>query len=173
MEILDMAISETRKDYKCFSELKRLYHENSEFKNILEEGLLSGKIQGFDEELWNKIQNQNIRRINSFEDVFKEGANLGYCTVASKQLSYSLDSCFLCGGALPILKGTANCVDGSHTWISSHGKLIDTTLMLIMDETFSKHLGYIEENRYDPRFDPIYMVAKDYTNDQNLKTFKS
>ena len=114
-------------------------------------------------------QAQNIRGINSFEDVFIDGANLGYCTVAAKQLSYSLNTCYICGGVLPILAGTNNCPDGSHTWISADSKVIDTTLMLIIDENYSKSIGYIEENRYNPNVDPIYLATKEWTNDKGIK----
>ena len=140
------------------------------FANIIKKGIREGKITKFSAELWDKIRNQNIRRINSFEDVFMDGANLGYCTVASKQLSYSLNHCFICGGTLPILRNTPNCIDGSHTWISSNGKIIDTTLMLIIDEDFSSEIGYKEENRYNPNLDPIYVATKEWTNDITLKT---
>jgi len=115
MEIIDFFVTESRKNYKCYSELKRLLIENETFRNIIINGVKENKIIGFPEELWSKINSQNIRTINNFEDVFRDGANIGYCTVASKQLSYSLDNCNLCGGVLPILKGTINCEDGSHT----------------------------------------------------------
>ncbi len=107
--------------------------------------------------------------INSFEDVFIDGANIGYCTVASKQLSYSLDKCYICGGILPILKGTKNSIDGSHTWITHNNEIIDTTLMLIINKEYERKLGYIEQNKYDPNFDPIYLATKEFTNDDNLK----
>ena len=115
MDILTFFIPEDKFDYRCFDELKHLILTNESFKNIIIEGYRDGKITGFDEDLWEKIRNQNIRRIPNFEDVFKDGANIGYCTVASKQLSYSLDTCYLCGGILPILKGSRNCPDGNHT----------------------------------------------------------
>ena len=168
MEILTKLIEADKFEYKCFDELKRLLNENEDFRNIVVEGYQNGKIYGFPKELWDKIKSQNIRRINSFEDVFKEGANIGYCTVASKQLSYSLDKCFICGGVLPILKGTRNCPDGSHTWIQYNNLIIDTTLMLIIDKEYTNKIGYIEQNKYDPNNDPVYLSAKDFTNDSNL-----
>lgn len=173
MEILNKLIDEKRMHYKCFDELKRLLSENQQFREIVEKGYLEGEIYGFTEEMWKKINSQNIRRINSFEDVFRDGANIGYCTVASKQLSYSLDTCYLCGGVLPILRGTTNCEDGSHTWIrNSDNEIIDTTLMLILSEKYAKQIGYIEENYYNPNLDPIYAAAKEFTRDLNLKGHK-
>ena len=68
------------------------------------------------------------------------------------------------------ITNTPNCIDGSHTWISSNGKIIDTTLMLIIDEDFSSEIGYKEENRYNPNLDPIYVATKEWTNDITLKT---
>lgn len=169
MEIIDFFVAEKRKNYKCYSELKRLLIENETFRNIIINGVKENKIIGFPEELWSKINSQNIRTINNFEDVFRDGANIGYCTVASKQLSYSLDNCNLCGGILPILKGTTNCEDGSHTWISHNGKVIDTTLMLVIDEEYSKKIGYVEQNRYNPSVDPVYMASKDFATDKSVQ----
>ena len=173
MNILNELIEEDKFDYKCFDELKRLLNENEYFKNIVIEGYKNGKIFGFPNELWDKIKSQNIRRINSFEDVFKDGTNIGYCTVASKQLSYSFNSCFLCGGILPLLKGTKNCLDGSHTWIQYNDYIIDTTLMLIIHLKYAEKIGYIEENKYNPNNDPIYLSAKEFTNDKSLKQSKT
>lgn len=150
MELLDLLIDIDKKEYKCYSELLKLLSQNQEFKNAIVQGVKEGKIRRFDEELWEKIRTQNIRAINNFEDVFIDGTNIGYCTVASKQLSYSLDDCYICGGVLPILKGTENCDDGSHTWILHNSEIIDTTLMLIIDKDYAEKIGYIEENRYNP-----------------------
>lgn len=172
MELIDMLIDKDKKEYKCYSELKRLLENNIDFKDKVINGLRTGKVSGFSDELWQKINDQNIRRINSFDDVFRDGANIGYCTVASKQLSYSLNNVYLCGGVLPILKGTSNCSLGEHTWISCNGKVIDTTLMLVIDEKYSKEFGYIEENRYDPSNDPIYNAAKEFTLDTSLKKIR-
>lgn len=173
MEILNKLIDEKRMNYKCFDELKRLLSGNEQFIKIIEEGYIEGEVYGFPEELWEKISAQNIRRINSFEDVFIDGANIGYCTVASKQLSYSLDACYLCGGVLPILQGTKNCEDGSHTWIKNcNNEIIDTTLMLVLSEKYAKKIGYIEENSYNPNLDPVYMAAKEFALDSNIKGYK-
>lgn len=168
MELEKLLIEESKRDYKCFEILKNLL-KNPTFSEIIKEGIIEGKISGFDINLWTKIENQNIRRINSFDDVFKEGLNIGYCTVAAKQLSYSLDTCFICGGELPILKNTPNCENGEHTWILYNNDVIDTTLMLFIDKEYATKLGYIEENRYNPNQDPIYSATKEFTNDNNLK----
>lgn len=169
MHEIETLIDEYRKNYHCYDELKRLLKDDEIFKQQVINGCLTGKITGYSEELWEKIRSQNIRRINNFEDVFKEGANIGYCTVASKQLSYSLDNCDICGGRLPILEGSKNSEDGSHTWIWYDHKIIDTTLMLVIDESYATELGYIEENRYNPNLDPIYLASKDFALDESIK----
>lgn len=171
--MLKLLTGEERYDYKCFDELKRLFNCNEDFKNFVVEGYSKGEISGFNEELWDRIKSQNIRKINSFEDVFRDGANIGYCTVASKQLSYSLDECYICGGVLPLLKGTTNCEDGSHTWIVCDNRVIDTTLMLIMTEEYANKMGYLEQNRYDPNVDPVYLAAKEFTNDKTINGGRS
>ena len=169
MKVIDLFIDEDKKDYKCYSELTRLLDENQDFKEVVISGLIKGKIRGFDEKLWHEIRSQNIRRIHSFEDVFIDGANIGYCTVAAKQLSYSLDDCYICVGSLPLLKNTKNCKDGSHTWILYNNEVIDTTLMLIISHNYIEKIGYLEENRYNPNLNPIYLEAKSFTRDTSTK----
>lgn len=170
LDVLSCLIDDDKKYYKCFDMLRDLVEKNSEFKKKLEEGFFSGKVEGFSPDVWDKIAKQNVRRINSFTDVFVEGANLGYCTVASKQLSYSFNGCQICGGVVPLLVGTVNCIDGSHTWMVCDNKIYDTSLMLIIDEGFAKEsLGYIEENRYDPNRDFRYSAAKEYTLDEDIR----
>ncbi len=169
--IMDFICPNDRKEYKCFDTLKKLLIENKNFKNVIVNGIREDKISGFSEELFEKLEKQNLRApgVNSFIDVLIDGYNQGYCTVASKQVSYSLDTCYICGGILPILKGTINCVDGSHTWIEYKDKIIDTTLMLMIDLDYKSKLGYIEENRYNPNDDEIYKSAKAFTNDTTIK----
>ena len=88
-ELLKLVINEERKDYGCYKILRDLVENNPDFRKKLQEGIAQGKIYGFNEDVWEKIALQNIRNIDSFETVFKKGYNLGNCTPASKQLSYS------------------------------------------------------------------------------------
>lgn len=160
-----------RKEYKGTKIMRELLENNEEFRNIIIEGIKSGKIDGFDDELWTKIDNQNIVRINSFLDVFKEGANLGYCTVAAKQLSYSFpNDCLIAGGVVEFLKGTENSKDGSHTWIVWNGKIYDTTFMVSIDLEYANRLKYVQENIYNPMEDDKYCARKEFTNDPSLNT---
>ena len=161
MDVLNFLIDDDKKDYKCFDTLRELTQKNEVFRDRLTDGYFSAKVEGFSADIWEKISKQNIRRINNFTDIFVDGANIGYCTVASKQLSYSFDNCYICGGVVPFLAGTKNCDDGSHTWLVDNGKVYDTTLMLVIDEKFAKEsLGYNEENRYNPNTDKFYSAAK-------------
>lgn len=160
-------ISEDRKDYKCFDLLKDLL-SNEKFKSIIDIGVNNGYITGFDDELWDKIDNQNIRTNKTFTEHFEDGINIGSCTSMSRQLSYSFDSCYICGGILPILKGTKNSIDGSHTWILTGDKIIDTSLMLVIDKDYANELGYVELNRVNPNMDEYYRKTKEYTNDTSL-----
>lgn len=90
MEVLKKLISETRKDYKCYDELKRLYSNDENFKKVVDDGVRIGSITGFSEGIWQKINAQNLNTVNNFEDVFVEGNNIGGCVVAARQLSFPL-----------------------------------------------------------------------------------
>lgn len=158
-----------RKSYKGTKIVYDLLKHNKEFREIIINGIKSNQISGFSDEIWDAIEKQNIRRIRSFIDVFIDGANLGYCTVASKQLSYSFDSCYIVGGINKYLKGTTNSSDGSHTWIERNGIIYDTTFMLAIDKSYAIKMGYSEENRNNPNLDPIYRSAKEFTNDCNIR----
>ena len=165
-------IDPERSDWHCYDTLKNLLAKNNEFQETILKGLKEGKISGFGEELFEKLDRQNLRApgVKSFLEVLQAGYNQGYCTVASKQVSYSLNRCYICGGVLPILAGTQNCQDGSHTWIEHEGYIIDTTLMLIISNQYKDMIGYVEQNRYDPNVDPIYQSTKEFTNDASLKS---
>lgn len=168
--ILDLIIDDKRKDYKCFDLLKHYYKTDNDFASFINEGVRSGKIIGFDEDLWNKISDLNSRTKLSFEEAFMHGLNEGGCTTFSKYLSFCFNKVMICGGTLPILKGTKNSPDGRHTWIVNNKQIYDTSLMLIMDEEYAiRGLNYDEENRYDPSNDSIYRASKEFATDVNLR----
>ena len=169
MELLDFLCIPEKKEYECYSLLSSLLRRNQEFREVIAEGIKQGKIHGFDEDMWKKISDQNTRGISSFDEVFKQGVNIGDCTGCSIQYSYSIDRPIICGGELPLLVGTKNSPDGRHTWISDGGKIIDTSLMLVIDEDFAPRLGYVEQNRHDPNLSPRYRAAKDFTNDPEIR----
>ena len=170
MDMMDLLATKETKYYKCYFYLKQLIKENEEFRNILSEGLKEGKVSGFDDSMWLEIKLQNPRSSLTFEDAFKLGYNLGNCTGCAIQYSYSLDYPYICGGELPLLKGTQNSPDGRHTWIESNGKIIDTTLMLVMDKDFAMKFGYKEENRRNPNLEPRYIAAKDFITNPSLRS---
>ena len=169
MNVLDNLINEERKNYLCFDLLKKLYNEKPSFKRIIDEGFENGEVVGFPEELWNRIDDQNVRGIDSFEQIFKEGYNIGGCTVVSKQLSYSFRNCTLCSGILPLIAGTKNSPNGEHSWMQSDGIIYDTTLMLCITKPFAEQLGYQKEVEYDPHMSDIYMSTYEFTNDPTFK----
>ncbi len=161
-EILKSICRQGTENYKCYNILKDLLTKNDDFRDKIINGIKENKISGFSEELWNNLNKQNIRfrGINDFDDIFRNGFNLGYCTPCSKQVSYSLKSCYIRGGLFPILKGTDNCPNGEHTWIEYDGRILDTSLMLDIDLDYKDILGYIEENRYNPNIDSLIVPLK-------------
>ena len=170
--MLDNLINQERKDYKCFNLLKELYNTNDEFKQFIDEGVSTGNVEGFQEELWKKIDEQNVMGIDSFEQIFQVGYNIGGCTRVAKQLSYSFRTCELCSGLLPIIKGTKNSENGEHTWITSGNKVYDTTLMIIINSQYAQKLGYITEAHYDPHTSEIYRAGYEFANDPELRGLK-
>ena len=167
-KILEFLYGE-RKDYKGTNIMRELLINNEDFKNIIIEGIKLGAICSFEDELWDKLDNQNIRGSMGFLEGFKEGKNLGGCTIWAKQLSYSLpDGCQIAGGTVEYLKGTVNSEDGEHTWVVWNRKIYDTTFMLTIDLQFANNLKYVQENIYNPLSDSFYAAAKEFTNDTSL-----
>ena len=41
--------------------------------------------------------------------------------------------------------------------------------MLVIAKDYVKYFGYTLENRYNPNIDPIYVNAKEFTNDKSLR----
>ena len=169
-EILKLVIDEKRRDFKCFKMLKYYYETNPEFAAFIKEGILSGKVKGFSDYLWNKMASLNVRNPINFEEAFSEGYNIGNCTKFSRYLSYCFSYPYICGGTLPLIKGSKNSENGKHTWVSNGGKIYDTSLVLIMDEAYAKQrLHYNEENRYNPNASAVYSAGKEYATDRNLR----
>ncbi len=169
--ILEFLIDEDIFEYKCFDILKEKLITDKEFRETIKKGIEKGKIKKFPRELFDKVCNQNIRAPFDMVQIFIDGANLGNCTKMSLMVSYSLPECEICGGTLDILKGTKNSEDGSHTWISYNGWIIDTSLMITISESIKEELHYNEENRYNPNIDEYYIVSKEYSN-YSIKTGK-
>ena len=163
-------IAGSRQDYKCFDLLKELLKTNSSFLSCIEKGISEGQITGFSDKLWEQIDKQNIRDYyKNFENYFANGFNLGRCTYTSRQLSFSFQNCYICGGVLDLLKNTTNSEDGSHTWIEDYTFIYDTTLMLKINHKYKEQLGYKTENRINPNLDNIYAYEKEFTNDTSLR----
>ena len=171
-DILEFLIDKDIFEYKCFDILKEKIITDEKFRDKIKEGIKNNKIKKFPRELFDQVCSQNIRAPFEMIQIFISGANIGNCTKTSMIVSYSLSECEICGGTLDILKGTKNSEDGSHTWISSKGWIIDTSLMITISESIKKELNYNEENRYDPNYNEYYRISKDFANDQSFKTVK-
>lgn len=170
MELEKELINESRKDYLCFDLLRELL-KNQEFANIIRRGIIEGKVSGFSEDVWMKIDNQNSMGMIEFEEMFKLGQNIGGCTTFSKRLSYSFDNVYICGGTLPWLVGTKNSEDGKHTWMICDGFIYDTSLMLVIDEKFAKEMKYVQEERcHTSDFGPRYNASKEWATDPELSS---
>ena len=147
MDFLQQIIKD-KNDYMCFNLLKELLTTNEEFCKLIKEGIEKGKITGFSEEMWEDTYYTDIYMIKienctDLNDYFKKGYNIGSCTQTSMNLSIIFQYCNICGGTVPFLKDTYNSPDGRHTWINNNGKIIDTSLMLIIDEDYAiKYLKY-------------------------------
>ena len=114
--------------------------------------------------------------MKTFEDMFLLGLNIGNCGGASRQLSYSYDDVDIVSGILPMLKGTLNAEkEGGHIWLETRDKIIDTTLMLIIDKSLKQELGYIEQERLTSdklKTMQNYQARKEFTNDPSIKKAK-
>ena len=161
--------------------LKDLLSQDSNFSKVVKENLENGKIRFFDEREWDKIRNQNFHTpdnaIRNFYDLFALGYNIGSCVFTSRTLSYSYNDVDIVTGILPVLKGTKNAEEeGGHGWLERDDEIIDTSLLLVIDKTLKKDLGYIEEYRltqFDLNRNPRYQSRKEYVNDLSLRPKKS
>ena len=162
------------KAYELFWDL---YNTNSGFKKLISENMENGKIRFFNDEEWNRINSQNFVSptddMNEFIDMFLLGYNIGNCVGASMQLSYSYNNVDIVSGILPILKGTRNAEkEGGHCWLETPNCIIDTTLMLVIDKSLKKDLGYIEEQRItSSNLNKMigYRARKEFVNDTNIR----
>ncbi len=138
--------------FKGFDLMNELIVKNEEFKKKINYYMACGLIRTFDEFEWEKIRSQNfispIPDMKNFYDMFVLGYNKGNCIGASRQLSYSYDDVDLVAGTLPILVGTLNAEKvGGHGWIETFDKIIDTSLLLVIDKSLRDEIGYVEEKR--------------------------
>lgn len=165
----------------AYDKFWELYQNNNSFKECISKNLQNGKIRLFNDEEWDKIKSQNfispIPEMKEFIDMFTLGYNIGNCVGASRQLSYSYSDVDIVSGILPILKGSLNSEkEGGHCWLETPNKIIDTTLMLVIDKSLKDDFGYIEEQRltsYQLSSMPYYQARKEFVNDPNLKVNKA
>ena len=165
----------------AFKLLNDLMETNPEFKSLVEENIKLGKIRTFNEEEFELIKKQNYIApreelrdlIPTFYDLFLLGYNIGNCVQVTRQLSYSYRGVDIVTGILPILKGTLNAEkEGGHAWLEINGKIIDTSLMLVIDSSLKDKFGYIEERRLkytDLTRDKMYLSRREFVLDKSIK----
>jgi hypothetical protein len=175
----DVFINNNCADYKCYDILKELL-KKPEFRKMLVLGIINNDVRPFNDNLWEALNNLNYRdrsctHIETLEEAFMKGRNLGNCTNFAKAIGYVFETSKhgeeteICGGIVPLLKGTVNCPEGNHTWMEYGGLIYDTSLMIIMTNEFSKKLGYVEENRYYLSQSVGYEATKEFVYDKSFR----
>ena len=164
---------------KGYDLLVDLCNSNNILKEIIINGIKNGTVRLFNDNEWDKINSQNFipltNETKEFSDIFKLGLNIGSCVSTSKQLSYSYDDIDLVSGFLPIIKSSKNSPNGGHVWLETDNSIIDTSLMLVIDKSLKKDIGYIEEFRLTSDNlvnDNIYQASKNFANDIYIKKKK-
>jgi len=163
-----------RKNYKGIEVMIKLLTENKEFKDFIVEGIKTGNIYAWSNELWGKLDRLNLMlRKGNVSDIFKIGANIGDCTGCSTIISYAFPpGCLYVGGTVDYLIGTKNSSDGRHTWIEDKGIIYDTTFMIAIKGNYSKKLGYKEIYKTDPNKNLEYSAGKDFATDSFINSNK-
>lgn len=156
-----------RKDYKATLIMRELLTKNDKFRETIIEGIKTGSIYMWSEELWEKLDKQNLReKYDKISEAFKDGHNLGRCLVYSTYVSYSFPpSCLIASGMIDYLKDTVNSPDGKHTWIENDGIIYDTTFMICINKNFLEKLNYKEEFKTNPNKNANYSAGKDFATD--------
>lgn len=173
-----MGVENLDNNIKGFGLLKELYQTNQEFRAVLDKGIQLGHIRFFGKEEFEKMRHQNYISptldVNTLEDMYIMGYNIGDCKGMSFQLSYSYNDVDIVTGINHFLKETKNSLQGGHLWLETKTDIIDTSLMLIIDINYKKEMGYQEDYRItasDLRKSQMYQSRKEWTNDPyiNLK----
>lgn len=136
--IISNLISPGYEKFKCYDLLINLYNTNTSFKNVIDEGYSKGFIKPFSYLTWDFITNYN----NDFVGAFEKGLNIGSCFSFANMLSYSYDRAYFCSGFNKYLVGTKNSKNGEHHFINNGGIVIDTSLMIEVDDCYLGQLGY-------------------------------
>lgn len=164
--ILEILYGE-RKDYKGTQMMRELLVKNEIFRTLIIEGIKTGNVYMWPDELWKKLDKLNLMlRKGNVSDIFKTGANIGDCTGCSTIISYAFQAgCSYVGGTVDYLVGTKNSSDGRHTWVEDKKIIYDTTFMIAIKEEYSKNLGYKEIYKVDPNKNAEYSAGKDFAID--------
>ena len=161
-----------RSEFLGVNMLKKLCEDNKDFFDVLVTGIKNGKVFGFTELLWQKIEEMNTRIYKSAIDIFKDGKNIGACNQMSIELSYLFDTIDLVSGFVPFFKGTPASPDGRHCWLEDVNYLYDTSTMLMISKDYISSFGYLEKKRIpysELKNNRMYRIAKDFATDKNIK----
>ena len=156
-----------RKSYEGTQMMRNLLTTNIKFRDLIIEGIKTGNVYMWPEELWEKLDKLNLMgRKGNVSDIFKTGSNIGDCTGCSTVVSYVFQvGCLYVGGTVDYLIGTKNSQDGRHTWVEDNGIIYDTTFMIAIKNDYSKRLGYNEVYKTDPNKNSEYSAGKDFARD--------
>ena len=113
-----------------------------------------------------KLKYLNVNKEIGLREVFKNGYNIGNCTITAYCVSKLFDRSSICTGKVEILKGTKNSENGEHVWVETYDFIIDTTLMIKvpLDSIIAQY--YHKEDTITPLFSPF---DYNYSIDEHLR----
>lgn len=162
-EINKQLITSGFENYKCYDLLLSLM-KNSEFNEIIKNGIELGYIKSFPQKLW-----EDLDKYKYFIDGLESGNNIGNCRKWAEYISYLFPFSYICSGYNQFLKNTKNSTNGEHFWMTIDGKIYDTTFMLIIDDYYMKKMGYDQRSNQFADTIPNYELSKNVLLKNNTK----
>jgi hypothetical protein len=139
-------------EFRGYDLLNYLLTKDSNFKEVITSGLRTGFIRKFNDDEWEKIIKVSyipeVRCINSFFEMFKEGLNIGNACGTSKYLGKEYSSVDIVCGSLPVLNDVIVSDNMDHWWLETDDSIIDPSLLLIIHPLYRDKLGYVESDRF-------------------------
>lgn len=140
-------------EFRGYDLLNYLLMKDNEFKEVVSSGLRTGFIRKFNDDEWERVLRVSyvpeVRCINSFFEMFKEGLNIGNALGTTKYLGHEYSDVDVVRGSLPVLDDvivSTNSMD--HWWLETDDSIIDPSLLLIIHPLYRDKLGYIEADRF-------------------------
>lgn len=159
-EIESLFIPQVMCNYKCFNELRNILKKDPSFGLMVTMGYYAGKVSGFTIDLWNKIGSFKLSDECCLETLFEEGFNSEHSLILAQNIINLYPGGKIQGGSSPALVDKVRDNDVSHYWVSWNGKIIDTSLMLIIDEEYAKRLGYEFSGQFANNSDNLFCFEK-------------